>query len=80
MSETKQPKRRYRVYVTAYPNIAPAGTTIVKSGIGTNWSVATGRAIDELYADKRLKNKRLIFPIRAVITGESYLEDAASEE
>ena len=62
-----------KVFVTMSPNIAPAGTTITEYGTGSNLSVAIGRAVDKALKHPKVKGKRIILPIRMVVTdgGES---------
>ena len=56
------------VYVTAYPNIAPAGTAITRSGAGSTEVLAISRALKQIYRDKKLKGKRIKLPMRIVVT------------
>jgi hypothetical protein len=67
MSETNG---RKKVWVTAYPNIVPAGRIIVCSGEGSSLSVAIGRAVDAVLKDDRLKHKKIVLPMKFVVTGE----------
>ena len=57
-----------RVFVTGYPNIAPAGIAIVKSGEGSSTYVAISRAVHEIFKDKRVKGKRIVLPMKLVVT------------
>jgi hypothetical protein len=57
-----------KVYVTAYPNIAPAGITIVRPGEGSTLQVAIGRAVDEIFKADKLKGKRIKLPMKLVVT------------
>ena len=57
-----------KVFVTAYPNIAPAGTTIVRAGEGSTVQVAIGRAVDEIFKADKLKGKRIKLPMKLVVT------------
>lgn len=66
MNETNGKKK---VFVTGYPNIAPAGISIVRSGEGSNTPIAIGRAVAEIFKDKRLKGKRIVLPMKLVVTG-----------
>jgi len=56
------------VYVTAYPNVAPAGTAITREGKGSCLHVAIRRAVDAIFEDKRLKGKRIVLPMKLVVT------------
>lgn len=56
------------VYITAYPNIAPADTTITEKGEGSTLSVAIGRAIDKAFKHDKLKGKRIVLPMKIVVT------------
>lgn len=65
---TKRVSENKNVMVTAYPNIAPAGITISKVGKGSSLAVAICRGVDAVLKDKRIKGKRLVFPIKFVVT------------
>lgn len=56
------------VYVTALPNIAPAGIAITQAGTGTSFPRAINEAVKAIFKDKRLKGKRLILPMKLVVT------------
>lgn len=68
MDSAQEAKKCKRVMVTAFPNIAPAGTAIAKNGCGSNLSVAIGRAVDAILKDDRIKGKRIVLPMRLVVT------------
>lgn len=57
-----------KVFVTALPNVAPAGTAITVSGMGSTLPIAIGRAVDKVFADKRVKGKRIVLPMKLIIT------------
>lgn len=65
---TKGGVRMKKVFVTAYPNVAPAGMTIVRSGEGSTLQVAIGRAVDEIFKADKLKGKRIKLPMKMVVT------------
>lgn len=58
------------VYVTTWPNVKPANTTITTKGQGSTLPVAIGRAIDEAFKHEKLKGKRIVLPMtmKLVIT------------
>ena len=55
-----------RVTVEAeFVNLVPAHKRyIVRDGEGTTPAIAVRRAIDEIFADERLKGKRIVYPIK----------------
>lgn len=57
-----------KVYITAYPNVAPAGTAITEAGEGSTLSVAIGRAVDKALKSKKVKGKRIVLPMKIVVT------------
>jgi hypothetical protein len=56
-----------KVLITAFPNIAPAGTAVTREGSGSSLSVAIGRAVDKILKDDKLKGKRIILPMKLVV-------------
>ncbi len=64
-----------KVFVTALPNIAPAGTAITRQGEGSSLQVAIGRAVDAIFADERLKGKRIKLPMKLVVTDADGTDD-----
>ena len=68
MNSEKNSKRERTVYVTAYPNIAPAGTAVTREGKGSCLSVAIGRAVDNILRDDRVRGKRILLPMKLVVT------------
>jgi hypothetical protein len=66
--EQEPAKKEKSVMVTAYPNIAPAGTVISKQGKGSNLSVAICRAVTAVMQDQRVKGKRILLPMKLVVT------------
>lgn len=61
-------KKEKSVMVTAYPNIAPAGVAISKSGRGSNLSIAICRAITAVMQDQRVRGKKILLPMKLVVT------------
>jgi hypothetical protein len=61
-------KKEKSVMVTAYPNIAPAGTAISKQGKGSSLSVAICRAVTAVMRDQRVRGKRILLPMKLVVT------------
>jgi hypothetical protein len=69
MAMAQEPKKKVKqVMVTAYPNIAPAGTAISKGGQGSNLSVAIGRAVAAILKDSRVRGKHIVLPMKLVVT------------
>jgi hypothetical protein len=66
MSDEKKREKK-SIFVTAFPNIVPAGVAITKKGEGTTLPIAIGRAVDAIFEDDRLKGKRQVLPIRLFV-------------
>jgi predicted nucleic acid-binding protein len=66
-----------RVIASAeFVNLVPAHKRyITKGGEGTTVSIAIKRAVDEIFADERLKRKRIVFPINIVIQDPKEFEE-----
>lgn len=59
-----------------FVNLVPAHARyIVREGEGTSPAVAIRRAIDEIFADKRLKGKRIVYPIKMRIEDANQSEE-----
>jgi len=65
-------KRIKAVRVTARPNIAPAGTVITREAEGSSLSVAITRAVSAVMKDKKIKGKRIIFPMHFTVTERGF--------
>lgn len=57
-----------KVFITAWPNIAPANTTITTDGEGSSLPVAIDRAIKKAFKHEKLKGKRIVLPMKIVVT------------
>jgi hypothetical protein len=66
--DQETPKKEKQVMVTAYPNIAPAGVAITKSGKGSKLSIAICRAVDAIMKDDRVKGRKILLPMKFVVT------------
>lgn len=56
-----------KVFVTAFPNIQ-GGKVITCSGEGSHLKVAIKRALDEVFESDKIKGKRIILPMKLVVT------------
>jgi hypothetical protein len=73
--ERGEPIPKKTVYTTLYPNIAPANTSITVKGEGSTLPIAIGRAIDKAFKHEKLKGKRIVLPIKIVVTeGDQAIE------
>lgn len=68
MEMVEERAKKKSVMVTAYPNIAPAGIAIAKSGEGSNLSIAICRAVTAVMQDSRVKGKKILLPMKLVVT------------
>jgi hypothetical protein len=69
MAMAMEPTKKEKcVMVTAYPNIAPAGTVISKQGTGSNLKVAICRAVTAVLQDSRVRGKKILLPMKFVVT------------
>lgn len=68
-----------RVTVEAeFVNLTPAHKRyIIKDGEGTSAAVAIRRAIDNIFADARLKGKRIVYPIKMRIEDANQIDKNA---
>jgi hypothetical protein len=65
---TKVKRKKVKLFVTALPNIVPAGTAITRSGQGPSVPIAIGRALAEIFEDEKLRRKKIILPMKLVVT------------
>lgn len=57
-----------KVFITAFPNIKPAGTVVVASGEGSSLKVAIKRACENALNSPKLHGKRIVLPMKLVVT------------